>query len=265
MTTSAVRAARDYNRGLVAPIRWVHVALAGAAPVVARPWRWAADPGRRTWAQPLLLAVVSFVVLFPFDGPISRGAIWAGTRVGGDLRRQLLWLQEYGQFGAVVIVALVIWLLDAARRRRLLDWLAGIAAAALIVLPMKVLVGRPRPKFADPETILGPFGAYPLGPGRGVRHAWELGSGISSDLWSMPSSHTAYAVVMSVFLAAVYPRLRWLVAILAVVVALCRVLFGAHWASDVAVGAAVGLLGGRLAAQGAGEWVADRLTRRAQA
>jgi membrane-associated phospholipid phosphatase len=244
MPSSAVQSARDYNRGLSAPMRWSHIAVAAAGVPIRRLLRWAGEDQRRTWAQPMLLALLG-MALFPLDGPITAGSAWVSGRIGGDVRRQLVWFQEYGQFGSIALAALLMWLLDPERRARLLDWIAGMAIAAAIVFPMKMLIGRPRPRLGDPGSILGPFGAYPLGPGRGVRHAWEVWGGISSDLWSMPSSHTAYAVVMSVFLAAVYPRVRGLVYLLAVAVGVCRVLFGAHYASDVVVGAGAGLLAGR--------------------
>jgi membrane-associated phospholipid phosphatase len=56
----------------------------------------------------------------------------------------------------------------------------------------------------------------------------------------MPSSHTVYAVVLASFLVAMYPRLRGLWITLAALVAFCRLLFDAHWASDVVVGAGLG-------------------------
>ena len=183
------------------------------------------------------------LVLMPFDGAISHAAIaFRENTLGGDIRRELESLQQYGQGATTILVVWAIWLLDPHRRKRLLDWLVAVLIAAAVTMPMKMLIGRPRPKFDDPGFFLGPFGAYPLGPDTGVRHAWEFWTGISSDLWSMPSSHTVYAVVMSVFLATVYPRLRPLAITMAVLVAVSRVLFGAHYLSDVLVGAAVGLL-----------------------
>lgn len=178
----------------------------------------------------------------PFDGPISHAVTaFRENILGGDIRRELESLQQYGQGAVTLLVAWAIWLLDPPRRRRLLDWLLAVLIAAAVTLPMKMLIGRPRPKFDDPGYFCGPFGAYPLGHETGVRHAWEVWAGISSDLWSMPSSHTVYAVVMSVFLATVYPRLRPLAVLMAILVAVSRVLFGAHYPSDVLVGAAVGL------------------------
>ncbi len=179
-------------------------------------------------------------VAFPWDGAVSDAA--RSLRLGGDLRRELEALQQYGQGASILLVVLLIWALDPPRRRRLLDYALAIGVTALAVMPMKLLVGRPRPKFGDPEHILGPLGVYPVGEGVGLRHAWEVGSGISSDLWSMPSSHTAYAVVLSVFLTLIYPKLRWIALGLALLVGICRVLFGAHYPSDVLVGAGLALL-----------------------
>jgi len=119
--------------------------------------------------------------------------------------------------------------------------LIGLALTAAVTLPMKMFVGRPRPKFEDPAILLGPWGAYPVDAEVGVRHAWETSAAITADLWSMPSSHTAYAVAMSVFLALVYPRLRPLALAMAVLVGCTRVLLGKHYPSDALVGAAIGL------------------------
>ncbi len=178
--------------------------------------------------------------MFTWDGPISDAA--RSLKLGGDLRRELEALQQFGQGASIMLVCLLIWALDPKHCRRLLDYALAMGLTALAVMPMKLLVGRPRPKFDDPQHVLGPLGVYPIDNEIGLRHAWEVGSGISSDLWSMPSSHTAYAVVLAVFLGSVYPRLRPIVIGLALLVACCRVLFGAHFPSDVFVGAGLAML-----------------------
>jgi membrane-associated phospholipid phosphatase len=74
-----------------------------------------------------------------------------------------------------------------------------------------------------------------------ARHAWEFWARDVSELWSMPSSHTALAVVAAVCLWKLYPRLWPVVFGLAGLVGLCRVLFRAHYPSDVLIGAGIAL------------------------
>lgn len=212
-------------------------------------------PARRDWAWPLALGVLGIAVFLPLDGPINRlvnpahcaPPAAAPIRLGGDFRREAEFIQQYGQFTCTAIAIIVIVLLDRdrARLRRLADWLAGAVVALAGVNILKMTVGRPRPKFDDPWGFLGPAGTYPVrpeDPAVGLRHAWEFWGGISSDLWSMPSSHTAYAVVMSVALAAMYPRLRGFAIVMAVLVGVCRVLLNSHYPSDVIAGAMLGYL-----------------------
>lgn len=198
------------------------------------------DYNPRTWIWSLILIGLG-AAAFPLDGALSDWARSVGAGLGGDVRRELEAMQQYGQLGCLVIVGVGFALLQPWRARRLLDLGAAVGLTWIAANAMKMLIGRPRPKFDDPGILLGPFGQYPVNAEAGVRHAWEFWTPISSDLWSMPSSHTAFAVMLSVFLAAMAPRLRPLVFVLAVIVGLCRVLFGAHYLSDVLVGAGVGL------------------------
>jgi len=243
MRTSELRSARDYNRGLAAPIRYAHVfyALLSSllAPVLGPIAAWATTPSRRTWAPPLLIGALLVVLLFPFDAALSRALRSIPLR--GDFRRELEAAQQYGQGVSTALIALIIYLQDPKRRRNLLDWGAALATTGVAVILAKTLIGRPRPKFDDPAIILGPLGQYPVSPKVGVRHAWEFWSGISADLWSMPSSHTAYVVVMAIFISSIYPRLKPLAWIIAATVALARVWTGAHYPTDIIAGAVIAL------------------------
>jgi membrane-associated phospholipid phosphatase len=244
MRTSGLRNARDYNRGLAPPVRGLHAVWALIAPIVGPVAAWIWHPLRRMWALPLLVTAAMFPLVHRLDPSITA---WATSiRLGGDARREFEALQQYGQGVSIVVVGLVIWLQDPARRRRLADWGAALAVAFLFVQIGKLLVGRPRPKYGDPFVFLGPLGQYPVlrtvnGEPVGIRHAWELWGGISSDLASMPSSHTVYAVIMAVVLGTLYPRLRAIVWVLAVVVGAGRVMTNAHYATDVLVGAGLGM------------------------
>jgi membrane-associated phospholipid phosphatase len=200
------------------------------------------NPARasRVWKRVGLLLLAAAGV-YPFDHDLSVWMGHLGSSMGGDLKRELVVWGQYGQATWLIVVAIGFVLLVPWRWRRVLDLLAAAGLTWVLAFGIKIAAGRPRPKFDDPWVILGPLGQYPVNAEAGVRHAWEVWAPISSDIWSMPSSHTAFAVMLSVFIAAMAPRLRVLAVVLAAIVALSRVMLGAHYPSDVLVGAAVGL------------------------
>ncbi|OOE80665.1 phosphatase PAP2 family protein [Salinivibrio sp. ML198] len=68
-----------------------------------------------------------------------------------------------------------------------------------------------------------------------------------SDLYSMPSGHTAAAFLMASLLSTFFPSLTLLVFIWASLIGISRVLLGVHFVSDIVVGAGLGLLCATLA------------------
>ncbi len=186
----------------------------------------------------LLAAAVLTVAFQPFDAAIYEGVV--GLRLRGDLKREVETIQQFGQATTSVVGVVLIAFASPHRVRRLLDW--GLAAAATggAVMALRMVIGRARPKFGNADVFLGPFQTYVVNPRSGAAHAWSLDKPISSDLWSMPSAHTAFAMVMAVFVSAMYPRLRMPMLALAVIVGVSRLLVGAHYPTDVIVGGAVG-------------------------
>ncbi len=190
----------------------------------------------RPW-RALIIALVIAAALIPCDLFISRAIVT--LRPSGDLRRELELIQQFGSPTTIALVALLIWRLDPRRLRRILDWLAAAAITWAIIFALKITLGRPRPKFDEHLVFLGPWNTHVVQEGDPARHAWEVSAPDITEIWSMPSSHTAFAFVAAVFLGRLYPRLWPVVLALACVVGFCRVLFRAHFASDVVIGGAI--------------------------
>lgn len=191
----------------------------------------------------LMLVVVAACLtaaLLPLDKAIS-DALQA-LRPSGDLRRELELIQQFGSPTTIAAAALLVWRLDPGRFRRLLDWIAAAVLTAVSMWAIKVSLGRPRPRLGEPAPLVGPFGSWPSQPDEPLRSTWRFWTDGASDLWSMPSSHAAAATVAAVVLSRMYPRLTPVVWSLVGVVAFARITLGAHWPSDVVVGAALAYL-----------------------
>ncbi len=125
-------------------------------------------------------------------------------------------------FSALLLIS--GWLLN----RSSLRW-AGLesavahAVAGLLGLALKFLVGRPRPKYMHGDE-------------------WVMSPSLESGMHSFPSGHSYASFAVAVVLAKHFPRLGWLVYGLAALIMISRVIRGAHYPSDVAVGMVFGLL-----------------------
>ncbi|MDX2115017.1 MAG: phosphatase PAP2 family protein [Planctomycetota bacterium] len=194
---------------------------------------------RRAW-RIFGLWVIAGAALIPLDQVLHEAI--RGLRPGGDLRRELELLQQFGSPTTIALCALLIWRLDPARLRRVIDWALAAAASWGAVMVLKMLVGRPRPKFGEHLHALGPWRAYVVHEGDPPRYAWQFWQRDITEIWSMPSSHTAAAATAAVMLSALYPRLRPVVWSMAALVGFCRVMFKAHYPSDVIIGGAMGAM-----------------------
>jgi membrane-associated phospholipid phosphatase len=149
-----------------------------------------------------------------------------------DLARELMFLEQVGQFACSIMAVLAVYFLDPKGRRRALS----IALACLLTVAFthlfKDLIGRSRPfnvdvpGFPDARWIWG-------GPGWGFHHGSPWGS--------FPSAHTSAVFALASSLTWFYPRGRALFMFMALITATLRVLHFAHYLSDVLAGMALGV------------------------
>lgn len=258
MTSARFRIARDYNQGLSASVRLLHV-VCGIVFVFVGPfwkvivayWRWASAPGRAWWLRPISVGVVVALAFVPFDGAISdslaqfrRGG---KHQLGGDVLLTLNTLGQFGDLATTLVAAWAFFLVAPDRRRKLLDWALAIVMAMVVANVLKLGLGRPRPALGEPLRFLGVWNAYPLdsgdpGVGDVLTYPWQFWQRGAARLWSMPSSHTMAAVAMAMVLSRLVPKLRPMVFTCAAFVGFNRVLIGMHYPSDVVVGATLAIV-----------------------
>ncbi len=101
----------------------------------------------------------------------------------------------------------------------------SLILSGIVVEVLKFIIGRARPIFFDEFGIVGFF------PGT---FEWAFNS--------MPSGHTALSFAGLVMLGMLMPRFKILTWGLAILIGLSRVAIGAHWPTDVLLGAFIGMV-----------------------
>jgi membrane-associated phospholipid phosphatase len=188
------------------------------------------------WVKVLMMAVATGACLLWVDGPVAAWVLrthpipdLANAKAsGGDPGRELMMLEQWGQWVCSVVVIAAVAILDkAGGRRRALAIAIGCLCTVAVSYLLKDVIGRSRPYVA--EGMGWPPGTWAWG---GPRLGFTRGSA-----WqSFPSSHTTGAFALSVGLSWFYPRGRALFMGLALITAIQRVLHGAHFVSDVLAG-----------------------------
>lgn len=112
---------------------------------------------------------------------------------------------------------------------------AATYLGGIVVDVIKVSVERVRPRAADLATLASPFATF-------GDASLTAAAPHAADLMSFPSGHSAVAAGLAAALSCRYPHGTPLFVFLAGATALQRVVTSAHYPSDVAFGAAVGLV-----------------------
>ncbi|MGY6272467.1 phosphatase PAP2 family protein [Achromobacter denitrificans] len=175
-------------------------------------------------------------------------AIWIKQSVTEGVNESFEWVGELGESGPYIGVALAFYVAGLAGQAR--GWrnpvrmsyssmargsllmLATMAVGGLVVLALKRSVARARPELFFEKGIYG------------------LGESFSrSQLFnSFPSSHTYAAFAVAVVLGILAPRWRWVFLLLAVLVAMSRLVNLDHYLSDVMTAAGIAVLVGHVLA-----------------
>lgn len=204
---------------------------------------------RLTPYQARLVAIAAALLVvgaaaLPFDLAVAG---WCKAhRSRGDVGRFIELLEVSGNSGGAALMLVAAVTLDRGLRLRsrgggpggLQAWGRMVAATflgGLIVDLIKICVPRVRPQACDLATV----GAWIETFGSGARAEGAVGAGV---LRSFPSGHSAVAAGLAAALAWRYPHGWPLFAALAAATAMQRVVTSAHYPSDVACGAAVGLV-----------------------
>ena len=209
---------------------------------------------RRPWLTWAVVILVCMLISFCLDRPILklvRRANVAG--MSGDVVRTFESFKEFGQVVAIIVACLLIFILDKPRRSMLPRLIICILLPSALVWPIKLTVHRLRPHAVDFEqgdTVLG-LGFYFEEDPKLRTHVTSVSGKdkiqkdrypFASEKQSFPSAHTATAFAFAVGLAALYPPARWIFYALAVGCGAHRIIFGAHWLSDVVASVFVGFL-----------------------
>lgn len=180
---------------------------------------------------------VVVAALYWLDRPLS---VW-GQGQPEAVRAVFHWITRWGESDWILIpsfVALVLaWLGSMVTRDRLQLALREVAFAATFIFIgvgapslasslLKRIIGRGRPETWDVETPLA------------FRWNWD-----AYDFQSFPSGHATTAFSTAMVIAFLWPRAFWPALLGAALIAVSRIVEGAHYATDITGGAVLGTLG----------------------
>ncbi len=188
----------------------------------------------------LLLITFSIFISFSFDVGVNNFFLSLSQDVDGKyLKDFFINITELGSsswyFGIALFCLIILFtnkkinLIKFNNLENLINFFISsiiyLLAVGIITQIIKHLVGRPRPNHTDFENVFS-FNFFT----------------IDSNFHSFPSGHSSTIFIVCFILCAIMPKLKYYFLILASIVALSRVVVGAHFLTDVVSGALLALI-----------------------
>jgi len=172
------------------------------------------------------MVLVGFIIFSILDYPLSR-LFFTGPDRSIEQHDWYRMLRVVGFMGTWAVVGIVFFVHDRNRIRGLSVFLSALVSGAIAEL-LKLVFARERP--VDGNTLQD-----------GLYHFRAPFSGfVDGSNLGLPSSHAAVAFGGCFMLAAMIPNTRRVLIILAIGCGVTRMLTGAHFSTDVYLGAIVG-------------------------
>ena len=179
---------------------------------------------RKIWIALVVLAVIALVAAFFLD---QATAIWINAHSSPELKRVMRMVSRVGDWPAHMIagaigIAIALAVGSKAWMRIFLAMLVALALAGVTTRAIKIATGRARPSVKTEARWNGPQ--------------------LSSKYHAFPSGHTASSTAFFVALFLARKRIGTPLLLIPILIALARMILGAHYLSDVTLAAIIGVV-----------------------
>jgi membrane-associated phospholipid phosphatase len=186
---------------------------------------------RKIWIALIGMAVIVLVAAFFLD---QANAIWINAHSSPELKRMMRIVSRVGDWPAHIIagtigIAIAFAVGSKVWMRIFIAMLVALALAGVTARAIKIATGRARPSVKTEAHWNGPQ--------------------FSSKYHAFPSGHTASSTAFFVTLFLARKKLGAPLLLIPILIAMSRMIVGAHYLSDVTFAAIVGVISALLAAR----------------
>jgi membrane-associated phospholipid phosphatase len=186
---------------------------------------------RKIWIALIGMAVIVLVAAFFLD---QANAIWINAHSSPELKRMMRIVSRVGDWPAHIIagtigIAIAFAVGSKVWMRIFIAMLVALALAGVTARAIKIATGRARPSVKTEAHWNGPQ--------------------FSSKYHALPSGHTASSTAFFVTLFLARKKLGAPLLLIPILIAMSRMIVGAHYLSDVTFAAIVGVISALLAAR----------------